>query len=427
MELAHERCAWAGKLLADMGADAIAVEPVDGAAMRRWPPFMDDRPDPERSLSWWHCNTSKRGVAISLEDPRGRDLFRRLAATADVLIESEPPGRMAALGLDYRDLEAARPGLVYLSITPFGRSGPRRDEAATDLTLMAAGGPVWSCGYDDHSIPPVRGGGDQGYATGCHYAVLAALTALLHREATGRGQHIDVSIYAALNVTTEMATYHWLVQRGTVQRQTGRHAMEQPTLPTQIRCGDGRYATTGLPPRTPPEFRRLLEWLEELGLADELPEAFFLRRGAELERIDLHQIGRDPEVTAIFGAGREALNLIASRLPAREFFLGAQRRGMAAGVVYSPEEAFEDEHFRARGFPVEVEHPELGRRFLYPGAPYRFERTPWRIARRAPRVGEHTAEVLAELGLGEQDVADLAAAGVIRLPPSDGPGGPTAP
>jgi len=278
---------------------------------------------------------------------------------------------------------------------------------------LAAGGPVWSCGYDDHRLPPIRGGGNQGYQIGCHFAVMSVLTALLWRGVSGRGQHVDVSLHAAANVTTEMASYHWLVQRTTVQRQTGRHAMEVLTLPTQMRCADGRFVNTGVPPRRPEEFRKLLAWLDELGLTDQLPEAVFLRMGAEREMLDLSRLGQDDEITAIFAAGREAVNLVASKLPAYDFFVGAQRAGLAVGVIYAPEEAFEDPHFRARGFPVEVEHPELGRSFRYPGAPYRFEKSPWRIVRRAPRLGEHTAEVLGELDLGSEQIAALRAAGAL--------------
>jgi len=422
IELSHERTAWAGKLLADMGADVVLVEPPGGDATRAWPPFAGDVPGPERSLHWWHHQTSKRGIALDLDDARGRDVLRRLVSGADVLLEGEPPGRLGAQGLDPADLAALRPELVMASITPFGREGPRRDEPATDLTLLAAGGPVWSCGYDDHALPPVRGLGGQAAHIGGHYAVLAVLTALLHRAASGEGQHVDVSLYAAANVTTEMASYHWLVQRTTVQRQTGRHAMEFQTLPTQIRCADGRHVCTGVPPRRRAEFARLVAWLESLGI-DELafPELVFLRRGAERD-VDFAQIGVDDEVTAIFAAAREAMNLAASRLPAHEFFLGAQRNaGIPVGVIHSPEEAFEDEHFRARGFQVEVAHPELGRSVRYPGAPWRFEKTPWRISRRAPRLGEHTEEVLSAAGIAREEIAALRAAGVLgRAAPEAG-------
>jgi crotonobetainyl-CoA:carnitine CoA-transferase CaiB-like acyl-CoA transferase len=396
VELSHERGAFAGKLLADMGADVIVVEPPEGSALRRWGPFVGDAPDPERSLAWWHYNTSKRGVVLDLEREEGRERFRRLVARADVVLECEDPGRLAALGLDHADL--ARAELIWISVTPFGRTQPGRADLATDLTLLAGGGPVWSCGYDDHTLPPVRGGGFQGYNTACHYAVMSALTALIWRGVSGEGQFVDVSMHAAANVTTEMASYNYLVQGTTVQRQTGRHAMEAFTLPTQVRCADGRYVNTGVPPRQPKEYAGLLRWLRELGAADDLPEAVFLELGAQRDFIDLSKIGQDDEITAIFAAGREALNYAASRLSAYDFFVGCQRAGLPVGVIFSPEEAFEDPHFVARGFGAPVEHPELGRTVRYPGAPYRFEKSPWRISRRAPRLGEHDAEVWREIG-----------------------------
>ena len=240
VEISSELGAFAGKLLADMGADVICVEPPEGSAMRAYEPFRGDAPDPEASLYWWHYNTSKRGVTLDLETETGRDLLRRLILTADLLLECEPPGTLARLGLDHGSLAIERPQLITVSITPFGQSGPGGgqsgpgggqsgpgggqagpgDEApATDLTLLAGGGPAWSCGYDDHSLPPVRGGGNQGYQTACHYAVMSALTAVLVREVTGEGQHVDVNAHAACNVTTEMSSYHWLVAKGTVQRQ----------------------------------------------------------------------------------------------------------------------------------------------------------------------------------------------------------------
>ena len=395
IELSHERSAFAGKLLADMGADVIVVEPPGGSALRRWGPFVDDVPDPERSLAWWHYNTSKRGMVVDLEEEAGRERFRRLVAGADLVLEAEDPGRLAEAGLDYEDL--ARPELIWVSVTPFGRAGPGRADLTTDLTVLAAGGPVWSCGYDDHTLPPVRGLGFQGYNTACHYAVMSALTALVARGVTGEGQFVDVSMHAAANVTTEMASYNYLVQGTTVQRQTGRHALETLSMPSQVRCADGRYVNTGVPPRQPREYAGLLAWLQELGIAGDFPEAVFLEMGAKRDFVDLSKIGEDDEVTAIFGAGREALNCVAGRLSAYDFFLGAQRAGLPVGVIYAPEEAFEDPHFVERGFPTAVEHPELGRTVCYPGAPYRFEKTPWRISRRAPRLGEHTDEVLAEL------------------------------
>lgn len=393
VELAREPIAWAGKLLADMGADVILVEPPGGDPSRNYPPFLDDEPGPDRSLYWWHYHTSKRGVVADLDGEAGRERFRALMATADVLLEAEPRHRLGARGLDYDDLKLIRSELVHVAVTPYGRNDPKSDLPFTDLTIMAASGPPWSCGYDDHSLPPIRGP-MQGYHTASHFAVLSVLTALLHRGAGGPGQFIDVSMTAASNVSTEAASHTWLVAQKTVQRQTGRHASVSPSRETQQECADGRHANTGVPPRRPHEFAALLGWLQDLGLDAELPEAVFLEMGANWEgTFDLAKIGRDDESTAIFGAGRDALKLIASKVSAQEFFVGCQRAGLAVGVVNSPEEAFEDPHFKARGFHVPVAHDDIGRTVIYPGAPYALSASPWAISRPAPKLGEHDAEV----------------------------------
>lgn len=398
IELASERVSFAGKLLADMGADVLLVEPPGGDPSRGYPPFVDDDPGENRSLYFMHYNTSKRGVVLDLDEEADQETFRRLIASADVLLESEPRQRLASLNLDYAQLCELQPALIHAAVTPYGRDEPLSDLPSTDLTLMAAGGPPWSCGYDDHSLPPVRGWGFQGYQTGCHFAAMSILTALLHRDLAGKGQFIDVSITAALNVTTEAASYSWLVSEATVQRQTGRHAATNPTGETQMRCADGRYVNTGVPPRFPEEFGRLHGWLREVGLLEDFPEAVFLEMGADWEGpFDLSQLGTDETITAIFMAGREALQLIASRVTAYEFFIGCQQAGLSVGVIYSPEEAYEDEHIKARGFQVEVEHDDLQRTIRYPGAPYQLPASPWGISRRAPHLGEHTDEVLQSL------------------------------
>jgi crotonobetainyl-CoA:carnitine CoA-transferase CaiB-like acyl-CoA transferase len=396
VELASEHGALAGKMLADLGAEVVLVEPPGGHPTRWFPPFLDDRSDPEGSLWWWHYHTSKLGVVLDLQSSQGLADLRRLVAGADVVLEGEPPERLAGLGFDHPEARAADPRLIWVSITAFGRdpSLPRRDEPFTDMTILAGGGPVWSCGYDDHSMPPVRGGGNQGWHTGCLWAVMGALTAVLHRDVTGHGQHVDVSLHAAANVTTEAGSYEWLVARNTVQRQTGRHAAVVQTRFTRMVGTDGRDVNTGFPPRDPKEMRAVLDWLDELGLRDEFPDAVLLEMGIERGGVQMSELGQDELATEIYGSGRDALLLIASRVAAHEFFVGAQERGLPGAVINAPEEAFEDPHFVARGFPVEVAHPELGRTFRYPGAPYVLPASPWRISRRAPRLGEHTAEVL---------------------------------
>jgi crotonobetainyl-CoA:carnitine CoA-transferase CaiB-like acyl-CoA transferase len=254
---------------------------------------------------------------------------------------------------------------------------------------------VWSCGYDDHTLPPVRGGGNQGYQTACHFAVMAGLAALVHRDATGAGQHVDVNAHAAANVTTESAVYQWLLTENTVQRQTGRHAAIAPTQSTQVLCADGRYASTGLGFRRLSDFQTLHEWLTSVGLLESFESRALLEWAIEEPPTDPQ--GQDDATVAKRGAARAATMHLASSMTAYEFFLGGQARNMQVSVIYSPEEVLGDAHMLARGFPVTVAHPEIGREVIYPGAPYLFERSPVAIQRRAPLLGEHNAEILAQL------------------------------
>jgi crotonobetainyl-CoA:carnitine CoA-transferase CaiB-like acyl-CoA transferase len=403
VELASEWAAYAGKLLADLGAEVVLVEPRAGHHTRRYGPFVDDVPGSERSLWWWHYHTSKRGVALDLGRDDDIDLFRRLVGTADIVLEGEPPGTLAERRIDYDDLVRLRPDLIMTSVTPFGRRGPRTREQATDLTLLAAAGPVWSCGYDDHTLPPIRGGGNQSLHIGGVHAVMATLVAVLHRGAAGVGQHIDVSLYAAANVTTEAATYEWLVAHETVERQTCRHASPYPTPSSIAPDVEGSLVHTGVPPRSAREFATLLTWLHDLSVYEAFPETVFLEMGRDRGGIRLSDIATDVETQEIFRAGRDALVFIASRMRAADFFVEGQRRGLAVGVLNAPEDVMEDPHFIARGFPTRVHHDDLGRDVLYPGAPFLSDASPWRIRSRAPRLGEHDREVLGPLRAGRDE------------------------
>ncbi len=395
IELASEAGALASKILADLGADVVVVEPPGGHITRTYGPFVEGREgDSEASLWWWYYNTSKRSVILDLESESGRRDLARLASTADIVVEGEASGRLAAFDLDHDRLRAVNQRLIWTSITPFGRRHSGPDHPMTDLTILAGGGPVWNCGYDDHSLPPVRGGGNQGFHIASVFAVMSILTAVLARQQTGGGQHIDVSMHAAANVTTESGSFDWLVAQRTVQRQTGRHAMSMPTMETQVLAADGRYVTTGFPPHDAQDYQRLLDWLEELDLTDEFPDAILLQIGVDRGGVDPRSFADDGEAQAIFGAGREGMNFLASRLSAYDFFTGAQQRDFQCGIVYSPDEAFTDPHFLAREFPVQVAHPELGRSIAYPGAPFKSTTDGWHIRRRPPLIGEHTDEVL---------------------------------
>ena len=407
LEVGAELGAWCGKLLADMGAAVVKIEPPEGDPTRSYEPFYQDKPGIDRSLYFWHYNTNKSSVTLDLTTASGRSLFERLAAEADVIIDSMPPGRMRELGLDYDAIASAAPGVVMASITPFGQEGPYANWASTDLTALAFGGPVWNCGYDDHSLPPVRGGGNQAQHVVSHFAVNAIMIALVHRQFTGAGQYIDANMHAALNVTTEGATYNWLVARDTVQRQTGRHAAVVPTSPSQVLCRDGRYVNVGFPARTEEQWLHLLAWLDEEDLLGNLGEYLDTPNWTAMRMGDPEALEQQRRVAVAMGA-------LAGKTDSYDLFSKAQGLGFQWGIVYAPEDVFTDPHFQARGFPVEVEHPELGDSFIYPGAPYKLPASPWAITRRAPLLGEDNQRVYGdELGLSADDIADLKAEGVI--------------
>ncbi|MYI82070.1 MAG: CoA transferase, partial [Chloroflexi bacterium] len=153
VELAGEQGQWCGRLLADLGADVVKIEPPGGAPERRFGPYYQDEPHPDRSLSFWHYNSGKRAITLDIESAEGATVLRRLVAGADVFLETQPPGRLAALGLGPDELRGAEPRLIYCSLTPFGQDGPWRDFQTTDLVQLAAGGQMAQCGYDEEDDP----------------------------------------------------------------------------------------------------------------------------------------------------------------------------------------------------------------------------------------------------------------------------------
>jgi benzylsuccinate CoA-transferase BbsE subunit len=404
LELADEKGQFCGKLMGDLGADVVKIEPPGGEACRRVGPFLDDLPHPERSLSFWYYNTSKRGITLNLETADGRWLFCRLAASADVILETFHPGFLPTLGLGYEALSAANPGLIMCSLTPFGQTGPWRDYLTSDLLHMAAGGQMASCGYDEVDVPeapPIAPGGGNAWHMGGHYAYMAIMAALVHRTVTGCGQYIDVSIHEACALTTEAAIANYIYRHEVVHRHTGRHHAPGPTPRTQFRSKDGRYVTALVAGRLNPRYiKNLAELLDSYGMARDLKDPKY----------------QDPKVIE---ANRDYIieelvaNFIAN-LPAEEVYHAAQARGFTWGAVRPPEVLLDDPHLHDRNFWKQVEHPELGRSFVYPGEAAIYNGSPWRISRRAPLIGEHNADIFCgELGLSPQELCILAESRVI--------------
>ena len=394
----------AAMLLADFEADVVKIEPPGGEPCRRVGPFLDDVPHPERSLSFWYYNTSKRGITLGLESADGRSLFRRLAAAADVVLETFRPGFLPSLGLDYESLSEQNPGLILCSLTPFGQTGPWRDYLTSDLLHMAAGGEMASCGYDEADVAnasPIAPGGGNAWHMGCHFAYMAIMAALVHRTMAGQGQCIDVSIHEACALTTESAVANYIYRGEVLRRQTGRHHAVGVTPRTQFRAKDGTYVTAliagGLNPKN---VANLAALMDKYGLAGDLKDPKY-QDAAVVTANALHIIDG---VLAHF---------IAS-LPAEEVYHAAQERGFTWGAVRAPEALLEDAHLHDRGFWKQVDHPELGRSFTYPGEAAIFNGSPWQISKRAPLIGEHNVEIFCEeLGLSRGELSVLAESRVI--------------
>ena len=399
LELADETGHFCGKLLGDLGADIVKIEPPGGERCRRVGPFLDDIPHPERSLPFWYYNTSKRGITLALDTADGSGLFRRLVARADIVLETFRPGYLASLGLDYEALSAENPRLILCALTPFGQTGPWRDYLSSDLLHMAAGGEMASSGYDDADVPnapPIAPGGGNAWHMGGHYACMAIKAALVYRTVSGRGQHIDVSIHEACSLTTEAQVANYIYRGEVLRRQTGRHHAAGPTPRTQFRAKDGKYVCALVGGRLNPKYvGELADLLDSYGMAGDLRDPKY----------------QDP---AVITANTPHIidDLVASfiaSLPAEEVYHAAQERGFTWGAVRVAEQLFDDPHLHDRGFWKEVEHPELGRTFTYPGEAAIYNGSPWRISRRAPLIGEHNIEIFCgELGLSRGELSVLA-------------------
>ena len=362
---------YTGKLLADLGAEVIKVEPPGGVSSRRHGPYVGDAEDPDASLAFWAYNTSKRSVVLGDSEPE-RAALDRLIARADVLVGTASPSELAASGMDYAALIERHPRLVVVSLTAFGLTGPWADYRSSDLIGLAAGGPLYSCGYDDHSIPPILPGGNQAYQLAASFAYCGLLLALIDRQRTGKGQLVDVSMHEACAVSGELANPYWFYPKVLVQRQTCRHAQPVPTQPALFHCADGSWVYFALILADRRSWTALVEWMDDAGLAADLTDPAYddlAHRQANFAHI------------------QSLLDVFFELQDAETAYHEGQRRGLPIGPLRAFEDLLHDEHLRARGFFVEI--PDGDRTITMPGLPYRFSAfaaTPGP----APRLGEHT-------------------------------------
>ena len=401
LDLTGELGPFGAKMLADMGAEVIKVEPLKGSPERCVKPFYHDEPGVENSLVFWAYNTGKKSITLNLESEQGREIFRRLVADADAVMESFDPGYMDSLGIGYEDLKKINPKLVYTAITPYGLTGPYVDQhwKYTDLTIWAMGGTMASCGNPDR--PPVRISTHQVSTMAGQYAGLGTATALFGAEKTGEGTKVDVSAYEAVGRLMLMEPASWLFHHRNLHR-SGEKNLRGPVLLRQVwQCKDGNVAVRLSPGRQMRTVKTLMDWIIETGEGDELKEYDF-------ENFPLVP-GSQPVVDKI-----EAIMMkFFEKRTKAEIASEALKRHFDLVAVQDAADIVADEHLAYRNFWEEVRHEDLGETYKYPGTMFISTEGRWVPKKRAPHLGEDNAEVYGALGYTAEELASLKEGGVI--------------
>ncbi|MCY4389869.1 MAG: CaiB/BaiF CoA-transferase family protein [Desulfurellaceae bacterium] len=400
LDLTTERGLLCGQILADLGADVIKVEPPGGSSARKLGPFYQDQEDAENSLYWWAYNRNKRGVTLDITRSEGQDLLRRLARDAKFLIESDNPDTLAQYGLSYNELAADNPGLIYVSITPFGQDGPKASYADSDLVILASSGPLVITGDEDR--PPVRLSVPQGYLHASAAAAPAALIALYESHRSNRGQHIDISAQQAAAQATQSTILAAPLNDAETRRMAGGAKMGPLEIRLLWPAKDGHVSIAYLFGSAFAHFtKRLMDWIYEEGFCDkEVQQMDWVDMGGGL-------FGGDPKTLEDYERLKLIVEDFTKTKTKEELFQNALDRGLLVAPVTTIDEVVESEQLESRQYWTAVDHEEMGKAFAYPGPFAKFSEQPIDYKRRPPKIGEHNAEVYGELGLDAQALAEL--------------------
>lgn len=383
LDLTDEKGHFCGKMLGDLGADVIKIEPPAGDPSRSTGPFYHDIQDREKSLSWFAFNTSKRSIVLDLKSEEGKAFFKRLVATSDFVVESFSPGHMDKLGLSYQILNRINPGIIVISITPFGQTGPYRDFKAPDIILMAMGGQMHGAGEPDR--PPVRVSLPQAHLFGSVHAALGGMIALQYRQRTGLGQHVDVSIREGVLRTLGTVISFWEFGRELCPRMGPFRArgklMQREVWP----CKDGEVILSVMGSSHRSGMEPLAQWMKEEGCTGKFSSV-------DWESTNIPEAFNEEVATWQDEIARFFLTHTKAELNER-----ALKSRIPLSACHTPGDILEDKQLTSRDFWVNVAHPELGTAITYPGASCKLSLTPWRISRCPPLIGEHTGEILREI------------------------------
>ena len=389
LDLADERGVYCVKLLADMRADVVKIEHPGGDPARDVGPFLKDIPHPHRSLSFWYNNAGKKGITLNLQSSKGREIFRKLIGTADVVVETFPPGFLKRLGLDYGALREINPRLIMTSITDFGQTGPYRDYKSCDIVASALGGQMYVCG--DRDTPPLKPYGEQAYFASSLFGAVGTMLALYRRHFSGEGQHVDVSMHECIAGVIDQVNVRYLYEKVVAQRQG---SLQWNNAFRIFPCRDGYILLTLIQ-----QWETLVEWLGSEGMAADL----------------MDERWRNPDIRL---GEMEHIILVLEQWTLMHTVAELVEQGQAMHFPWAEAGSIgrlrDNAQLLERGFFVEVGHPEMDASFMYPGAPYKFSESPHRVLRRAPLTGEHNRQVFEEeLGFSESEIAALVSEGVI--------------
>jgi crotonobetainyl-CoA:carnitine CoA-transferase CaiB-like acyl-CoA transferase len=415
LDLSDEKGVYCAKLLSDLGADVLRIEPPGGHSMRNMGPFVHDDPDPEKSLHWFHFNTSKRGITLNIENADGRELFKRLVRTADVVVETYAPGYLEAIGLEYALLKDLNPKLILTSITPFGQTGPYRDFKGSDMVAQAMGGLMFLAGFPED--PPHKIGASQAYHSASVQATVGTMIALYARELNEEGQQVDVSLQESILMALENTLGHYDMRKE-IRTRIGR---EEPVVPGMgvYPCSDG-HIFAQVVAGFGAGWDVIVDWMDSEKMAGDLKDPKWNEIWELITDFrSLVALAGDPQklVSKLqqFGHINALLKKFLARKTKHQIYDEASDRRIMMVPAQTAKDLVESPQLDALNYYRDVEHRELGMTVRYPGPPcYHISQTPWRISRRAPHIGEHNLEVYEkELGISREQIATLKQEGAI--------------
>jgi crotonobetainyl-CoA:carnitine CoA-transferase CaiB-like acyl-CoA transferase len=388
LDLADEKASFCSKLLADFGARVIKIERPGGDPSREIGPFLEDFPNFESGFFFYHNNTNKLSITLNLEHENGKEIFLKLLRKADIVVETSPDYfRQKGLGFDVLQLENIR--LIHVSVTGFGENGPRSQYKSCDLVASASGGQMYVTGSP--STPPLKPYGEQSYYTASLFAAVSILLALRKRAQTGRGEHLDISLQEAAVSTLDHVMVRYFYENTISRRLGGVYWNHSFCI---LSCKDGHILLAPFQ-----QWETLVEWMENEGMAQDLKDEKYREEGY-----------RDSRMSHII----QVVERWTKTHTAQELFESGQLMRFPWAPIYPLKEVLNSPQLKARGFFIDVKHPEIKRSISYPGTPYKFSHAPAGRWKRAPLIGEDNVQIYQrELGLSQEEYGRLLSLRVI--------------